>query len=117
MGIGNGMFTSPNLKAIMGSVPLNRIGVASGFRNTMFQIGLTASYGLVLFFITLGIPYGSFAALLQTPGPQALLSPARLEFFNGYRIATIILAVVDAVAILPSIMRGNSENAAEISNT
>lgn len=116
-GIGNGFFTSPNLKAIMGSVPSNRLGVASGFRNTMFQTGVTVSYGLVIFLLTLGIPYSSFSDLLQgiAQGPALIL--ARSEFFNGFRLACIILAIVDAVAIVPSVMRGNSEITREVKRT
>lgn len=114
LGAGNGFFTSPNLKAIMGSVPSNRTGVASAFRNTMFQTGVTISYGLVIFLLTLGIPYSSFSALLQgiTQGPA--LELARSEFFNGFRLTCIILAIIDAVAIIPSLMRGNSEVIADV---
>ncbi len=35
-----------------------------------------------------------------------IISLARLEFFNGFRIATFILAIIDAVAIIPSAVRG-----------
>lgn len=113
MGWGNGMFTPPNLKAIMSSVPANRVGVASGFRNTMFQIGSTTSYGLIILFITFGIPYNAFSMLLQGSLPQSLISVAKQEFFNGFRIAALILAVIDAIAILPSVMRGAKETQRE----
>lgn len=106
LGIGNGLFTPPNLRAIMGSVPSTRIGIASGFRNTMFYMGLTVSYGLVILFITFGIPYNAFSTLLQNTGLQAGASVARLEFFNGFRIAALIMAVIGLIAIIPSAMRG-----------
>ncbi|MDG6905896.1 MAG: MFS transporter [Nitrososphaerota archaeon] len=108
IGIGNGLFTPPNLSAIMGSVPENRIGVASGFRNTMFQIGATTSYGIVILLVTFGIPYPAFTQLLQ--GSSSLVvSAARIQFLNGFRIALFALAVIDACAIIPSAMRGSRQ--------
>ncbi len=106
VGIGNGLFTAPNLKAIMGSVPANRTGIASAFRNTMFIVGYTASYGLIIMLLTLGIPYNSLSMLLQNVEPESIVSLARLEFFNGFKIATLILAILEAVAIIPSAVRG-----------
>ncbi len=103
-GIGNGLFTPPNLRAIMSSVPPNRVGIASAFRNTMFNVGSTISYGLVVLLITFGIPYNSFSELLQGIIPAT--SPILGEFFNGFRIAALSLAIINGIAILPSAMRG-----------
>jgi EmrB/QacA subfamily drug resistance transporter len=105
IGIGNGMFTAPNIRAIMGTVPQNRRSIASSFRQTMFNTGSTVSYGLVILFLTLGIPYGTLSTLLQNPG---VIGSAQLLFFNGFRVATILLAVIDGLAIIPSVMRGSS---------
>jgi len=109
IGIGNGMFTPPNLRAIMGSVPENRRGIASGFRQTMFNTGLTSGYGLVVLFLTFGISYVSLAPLIQGIGGSSALLVARSEFFDGFRIAALLFGVIDAVAILPSAMRGRAE--------
>ena len=106
VGVGNGLFTSPNTRAIMGSVPANRRGIASGFRTTMYNVGFTASYGLVILFITLGVPYGTLSSLLQGSIVNSL---AQAEFVNGCRVASIILALVEGVAIIPSAMRGPKE--------
>lgn len=113
-GVGNGLFTPPNLKAIMGSVPLDRIGVASSFRNIMFSVGTTASYGLVILFIGFGIPYGTFSALLQTVGSNpTATSASTLEFFNGFRIAALLFALINGAAVIPSAIRGKSEERVE----
>ncbi len=109
VGIGNGLFTPPNLKAIMESVPANRTGIASAFRNTMFNVGLTASYGLIVLLLTFGIPYDSFSLLLQQVQSESTISLARFEFFNGFRIATLILAIIDAIAIVPPAVRGQDK--------
>ena len=106
VGVGNGLFMSPNTRAIMSSVPANRRGVANGFRSTMYNIGFASSYGLVILFITFGMPYDSLSLLLQGSGTLTL---ARVEFLSGFRIAALMLAVLDGVAIIPSAMRGAKE--------
>jgi MFS family permease len=45
-GVGQGMFSSPNTSAIMGSVPPERRGVASGMRSTFQNSGTALSIGL-----------------------------------------------------------------------
>jgi len=41
LGIGNGLFNSPNMSAVMGSVPPNRRGVAAGMTTLLFNSGQT----------------------------------------------------------------------------
>ncbi|MDG6998912.1 MAG: MFS transporter [Nitrososphaerota archaeon] len=105
IGIGNGMFAAPNARAIMGSVPPERRGVASAFRQTMNNVGWTVSYGLVILFMTFGIPYTTLSQLLQGSTTQLTLL-AKTEFFNGFHIAVLGLTAIDAVAIIPSALRG-----------
>jgi len=107
MGIGNGLFTPPNLKAIMGSVPPNRVGIASGFRNTMYNVGSTISYGLVVLLITIGTPYATFTQLLQGTAQHSLLMLS--QFLSGFRIAALVLGIINGIAILPSAIRGTKE--------
>lgn len=103
LGIGNGMFISPNISSVMGSVPAKRRGIASGFRITVLNIGLTASSGVAILLVTTGIPYSLFTSLLQ--GQVATLA-ARAEFVNGFRTAEFALGVMNALAIIPSMLRG-----------
>jgi EmrB/QacA subfamily drug resistance transporter len=109
IGVGNGLFTSPNLRAIMGSVPVHRRGSASAFRNTMFSVGSTVSFGLVVLFITFGIPYGTFSALLQGALAPSAIPLGRSEFLNGFRIATLLFGAIIAVGIIPSALRGGRQ--------
>ena len=86
LGIGNGMFVSPNISSIMGSVPPNRRGIASGFRTTTFNIGLTASYGIAVLLLSLVVPYSTLAGLIS--GTATTLVPvAKAQFLSGFRIA------------------------------
>jgi len=45
-GVGQGMFSAPNTSAIMGSVPADQRGVASGMRSTFQNSGTALSIGL-----------------------------------------------------------------------
>ncbi len=100
IGIGNGMFTTPNSKAIIDALPPERRGIGSAFWNMMFQLGMTASFGIGVLLVTLEAPYYLFSMLLQGTVPTPLLSMAKLDFLNGFRLTTIILAAVDLVAIM-----------------
>ena len=55
LGIGQGMFSSPNTSSIMGSVPADQRGVASGMRATFQNSGSLVSIGLFFSLITAGL--------------------------------------------------------------
>jgi EmrB/QacA subfamily drug resistance transporter len=109
IGFGNGMFLAPNMRAIMGSVPPDRRGIASAFRSTVNNVAWTVSYGLVILFMTSGIAYSTLSGLLDGSITRVPGSISNLEFLQGFRIAVLALAIIDAVAILPSIMRGKPQ--------
>ena len=107
LGVGNGMFVSPNISAIMGSVPPNRRGIASAFRATTFNVGITASYGIAILLVSIVVPYHTMTDLIQGILPTASnLTLAREQFLGGFRIAVFVLAVVNTLGIIPSALRG-----------
>jgi len=55
LGIGQGMFSSPNTSSIMGSVPPDQRGVASGMRATFQNSGTLVSIGVFFSLITAGL--------------------------------------------------------------
>jgi EmrB/QacA subfamily drug resistance transporter len=46
VGLGFGLFTAPNASAVMGAVPRDQLGVASGLQATMRGLGMTAGAAL-----------------------------------------------------------------------
>jgi MFS family permease len=74
MGLGSGMFASPNTASIMNSVPSEHRGAASGMRATLQNSGQTAS--LALFFtiiitsLTNSLPSAMTTALTNAGAPQ-----------------------------------------------
>jgi EmrB/QacA subfamily drug resistance transporter len=69
MGLGQGMFSSPNTSSIMGSVPAEQRGVASGMRSTFQNSGSIVSIGVFFSLITSGL-----AASLPTTLSSGLLN-------------------------------------------
>jgi EmrB/QacA subfamily drug resistance transporter len=107
LGIGNGMFVSPNISSIMGSVPPNRRGIASGFRTTTFNVGLTASSGLAVLLMTTVIPFSVLSPLIQGTITSSIYI-AKDQFLLGFKIAVFVLAIINTFAIIPSMLRGSA---------
>ncbi|HXX72446.1 MAG TPA: MFS transporter, partial [Candidatus Acidoferrales bacterium] len=57
VGVGMGLFVSPNISSIMSSVPEKRRGIASAFRATFFQVGYVISLNAAVLIMTLVVPY------------------------------------------------------------
>ncbi|MBI3840505.1 MAG: MFS transporter [Thaumarchaeota archaeon] len=105
-GAGMGLFVSPNMSSIMGSVPPERRGVASGLRATVFNVGFTVSFNIVIISLALFLPYSQVTAVLSSEGQGPVPSPVLIAFSNGLDGVYRILAVVNALAIIPSVLRG-----------
>jgi MFS family permease len=113
MGIGNGMFSSPNSSSIMNSVPPQDRGVASGMMSTLMNSAATLSMAVFFTIVIVGIQgafpeaiRSSFASLLGsqiTPTVQQLvdrlagMSPTNALFsaFLGYNPMGSILNAMD----------------------
>lgn len=106
VGAGQGLFVAPIISSIMGSVPPDRRGIGSAFQSTLYNVSQTASQGLVILLITLGIPYGAFSSLANNLISQNLVGVATEEFVDGFKIAALVLALVNGIAIVPSLLRG-----------
>jgi len=107
LGIGQGMFSSPNTSSVMGSVPAEQRGAASGMRATFQNSGSIVSIGVFFSMITAGLaaalPATLSTGLINTGIPAAVadqiahLPPTSALFaaFLGYNpMATLIPADV-----------------------
>lgn len=103
-GIGGGMFQSPNNSAIMGSVPVVRLGVASGMISTMRTVGMVlgiAVVGAVLYNLA---PVAASGKLGQITNSEAE------EFMSGLRWAYVSGAVIAATAAVTSLAAVNRQS-------
>ena len=84
LGIGQGMFSSPNTSSVMNSVPAEQRGAASGMRATFQNSGSLVSIGVFFSIITIGLA----SALPST-------------LFNGLTRAGVPATTANTIAHLP----------------
>ena len=112
MGLGGGMFASPNVASIMNSVPREHRGVASGMRATLQNIGQTMSlaifFTIVLEALSGSLPGALASAVSSNGAPQlapyfSSISPTNALFaaFLGYNPVGSILASLPPSVVVP----------------
>ncbi len=94
IGVGYGLFSSPNTNAIMGSVDKRFYGLASGSVGTMRLLGMMVSMAVATVIFTLLI-----GRVQITPEHHA-------AFINGMRLAFMIFSLLCFVGIFSSLARG-----------
>ena len=106
-GAGLGLFASPNMSSVMGSVPAKRRAVASALRATFFNIGYTISVNLVILIMTLDLPLSEITQIITSTTPIALKASDKIAFAVAIDHVYIVMAVINAVAIVPNLLRGS----------
>ena len=104
VGVGSGMFNSPNTAAMMGTVPANRRGIAAGARMMLQNTGAILSIAFVLAVITAAVPKDVLLQIFS--GLASGLSDAQLApFIRNMHTALWVLAGVSLVGAGVSLMR------------
>ncbi|MHA2009687.1 MAG: MFS transporter [Candidatus Hodarchaeales archaeon] len=94
IGIGTSFFSSPNIRAIMSSVPKSSLGIAAGLEGTMRTVGQTLSFGILT--IVLAIVIG-----------DVIITPTYYpDFITSARIICITFFVLTLISLAFSILRG-----------
>ncbi|MGC8631558.1 MAG: MFS transporter [Thermoprotei archaeon] len=105
MGVGSGLFFSPNASAVMSSTPRGYYGVGSGMMTTLRNTGQVISIALALLIASWAMPQSAVFALFLGSGVNINRS-VMLSYVKGMDYAfrlSIMLAVLAAVA---SFIRG-----------
>jgi MFS family permease len=104
VGIGSGMFNSPNTAAMMGTVPQHRHGIAAGAR-TMFQnTRAVISIAFVLAIVTAAVPKDVLFQIFS--GLASGLSSAKLDpFIHNMHTALWVLAATSFIGAGVSLLR------------
>jgi len=105
-GLGTGLFASPNMSSIMGSVPAKRRAVASALRATFFNVGYTLSVNAVILLMTLKVPYSLITGMISSITPTTLSLSERTAFAGGLNFVYLILFFINTLAFIPSLLRG-----------
>lgn len=105
IGVGIGLFSSPNISSIMGSVPPERRGVASAVRATLFNTGNVVSIGLVAYIITTAIPYQVVSGIISG-GYTSLIPADSMGFLTGVGRAFFVAAAITFAGMVVASLRG-----------
>jgi EmrB/QacA subfamily drug resistance transporter len=112
VGVGSGMFNSPNTAAMMGTVPPQRRGIAAGARTLLQNTGAVLSIAFVLAIVTSGIPRSTLFAVFS--GLAKGLSEQRLApFIANMHLALWVLAGTSLVGAGVCLLRPRHQPAAE----
>jgi EmrB/QacA subfamily drug resistance transporter len=108
VGLGSGLFLTPNTTTIMSGVPKNRRGIANGVRSMLNNMGQVLSTALVLMIVTASLPERLKAVIFA--GSAATLSSNDLTaIVVGYRYALSTLMVATLIGMFASLLRGANE--------
>lgn len=94
LGIGFGLFSSPNTNAVMSSVERKSLGIAGAMVSTMRQIGMMFSMGVVMMVMSLIV------------GNSEILPADQAHFMWSMRLAFMIFAAMCFGGIFASLARG-----------
>jgi hypothetical protein len=94
LGLGLGLFASPNTNAIMSSVETKHYGVASSMIGTMRLFGQMLSMGTTLIFFTLFI------------GRVQVTPEVNPRFMTSLRYIFVVFIILCAIGIFASLSRG-----------
>ncbi len=98
VGLGIGIFATPNVSTIMGSVPPQYLGVTSGLQATMRSVGMVFGVAMA------GGILHSLAPISTSTNPGSFTSADIAEFMYGLRWTYISGAAFAAAAALTSIL-------------
>jgi MFS family permease len=112
VGIGSGVFNSPNTSAMMGAVPAHRRGIASGARMMLTNTGAVLSIAFVMAAITAAVPKDVLFKIFS--GLASGLSSVQLDpFIANMHTALWVLAAVSLLGAIVSLLRPSHERLAD----
>jgi EmrB/QacA subfamily drug resistance transporter len=112
VGIGSGMFNSPNTAAMMGTVPVHRRGIAAGARMMLQNTGAVLSIAFVLAIVTAAVPKDVLFKIFS--GLASGLSQADLDpFIQNMHTALWVLAATSVVGAFVSLLRPRTVRSGE----
>jgi MFS family permease len=113
MGLGGGLFWSPNTSAAMNGAPPARLGIASATLATLRQTGMVTSFALALAVAAGSLP-GSAVMSLFVGTNISLGSQMEQGFVVGIRNAFLVSALLCLVAAGFSLVRGREDRQAQV---
>ncbi|MGC8581784.1 MAG: MFS transporter [Thermoplasmata archaeon] len=124
-GIGGGMFASPNISSIMGTVEPHERGVGSAMNSTIMNIAMMISMTVAFVFIGTSVNVTQMVTLFVGTTkdlPSSIVSSPQYQaqwtsFMGAFHHIFIIFAILVFIAIIPSILRPGGTIAHHQGNT
>jgi EmrB/QacA subfamily drug resistance transporter len=111
MGLGGGLFFSPNTSAAMNAAPRRRLGIASATLATLRQVGMVTSFALSLAVAAGSLPKDVMMQLFVGTNVQ-LGSKVMQEFVVGMHSAFLVSFFLCLIAAAVSVVRGKEDRRA-----
>jgi EmrB/QacA subfamily drug resistance transporter len=106
VGVGSGMFNSPNTAAMMGVVPAHRRGIAAGARTLLQNTGAVLSIAFVLAIVTSAVPKATLFAVFSGLA-QGLSAEKLAPFIANMHVALWVLAATSVLGAGVCLLRPN----------
>jgi len=104
VGVGSGMFNSPNTAAMMGAVAPQRRGIAAGARTMLQNTGAVVSIAFVMAIVTAAVPKDVLFKIFS--GIASGLTPQQLDpFIHNMHTALLVLALTSLAGAGVSLLR------------
>jgi len=84
-------------------------------RATFFQVGYVISLNAAVLIMTVAIPYQTITQIISSLNPITITYSDKLLFMKGLNAAYFWLAIVNVMAIVPSVLRGSSKTKTKVS--
>ncbi len=107
MGVATGLFLAPNLRSVMGALPMQRRGVGSALISLFLNIGLTVSLNFAIVVMSFTAPYELITKIVSGIGSVSVSPAQRVLFVESIKSAYFAIAIVNALAIIPSFFQVN----------
>jgi len=108
LGLGSGMFFSPNSSSIMGMVPAGKRGIAAGVRTMALNAGNVLSIAISMAIISSSISQEAMQGLFM--GTQIGSKGIAIDqFMSGLRTAFLLSFIISVIAAVISYSRGTEQ--------
>jgi EmrB/QacA subfamily drug resistance transporter len=104
LGLGQGLFMSPNSSAVLGSVPRPRVGTASGTLAQMRVNGQALGIALSAAIVAIRLP----VHLSVSPGGHPTAQAANLALAGAIHDAFAVAALICCLGVVTSLVRGSA---------
>ncbi|MCL2295931.1 MAG: MFS transporter [Methanomassiliicoccaceae archaeon] len=111
MGVGGGMFMSPNASSVMAAVPPGRRGIASGARIMLRNTGTMFSLAIAFPLVLSGLNPEDMMRIFLGKGAELVSPEAISALVDGLHEAFIIFAIISAVSVAVALLKPGRKTA------